>query len=482
MASDAASASARLEARLFLEGRWQEGAGSFPLYDKYDGCTIAAIERADSEQVERAVRGLCMAFDAGVPDPFERSETLHRAAGLLREEAADFAATYRLETGFTHSDAETEVARCIQTLTLSAEEARRFEKNETVPLSGAPGPSGRFAFIMRAPLGPIAAITPFNAPLNTVAHKVAPAIAAGNPVALKPSSMTPLCGAALVDLMVRAGWPADMIALLQGSAETAKALLADQRIQYYAFTGSTLVGRAVQAAAGLRRSQLELGAISFTILEPDAALEKALPAIRNAAFRKAGQVCTSVQVVLAHEDILTEVAEGLTELTLATPFGDPARPETLTGPMISPAAAREAKERIDQAVAVGADRLAGGGLERAVLQPTLLRGAPADSVLLNEEIFAPVMTLQPYRSLDEACQRINQTPYGLAAGLFTQRIGAVFAAARRLRVGSLHVNNTSSARVDLMPYGGVKDSGFGKEGPAYAMREMSEERLITFTP
>ncbi len=482
MGSDAASASAKVETRLFLEGDWQEGAGGFPLYDKYDGKEIAAIAAAGPDDVARAVTGLTRAFDAGVPDPFERAEILHRAANLLRAEAEAFAATYRLETGFTHLDAETEVKRCIETITLSAEEARRFEQNETVPLSGAPGPSGRLAFVLRVPLGPVAAITPFNAPLNTVAHKVAPAIAAGNPIALKPSSMTPLCGAAIVDLMVRAGWPAGLIALLQGSAETAKALLADRRIEFYAFTGSTEVGRAVQAAAGLRRVQLELGAISFTVLEPDADLDRALPTIRNAAFRKAGQVCTSVQVVLAQEEILGDVAAGLEALTKATPFGDPARPETLTGPMISPAAAREAKTTLDQAIAAGATCLAGAALERAVLAPTLLRGAPDDSRLLQEEIFAPVMTLQSYGNLEEACRRINATPYGLAAGLYTQRIDRALQTARSLRIGSLHINNSSSARVDLMPYGGVKDSGFGKEGPAYAMREMSEERLITVTP
>lgn len=482
MSSDAASAVAKIETRLFLEGTWQSGSGSFPLCDKFTGREIAAIAAAGPREVERAVTGLSRAFDAGIPAPYERAEILHRAANLLRQEAEVFAATYHKETGFTHRDAETEVARCIETITLSAEEARRFEMNQTVPLSGAPGPAGRLAFILRVPLGPVAAITPFNAPLNTVAHKVAPAIAAGNPIALKPSSMTPLCGAAIVDLMLRAGWPAGLIALLQGSAETAKALLADRRIEFYAFTGSTQVGRAIQTAAGLRRVQLELGALSFTVLEPDADLEKALPTIRNAAFRKAGQVCTSVQVVLAQEAILAEVAERLTQLTEATPFGDPAQPDILTGPMISPAAAQAAKSKVDQAIAAGATCLAGAGLEHAVLAPTLLRDAPDDCSLLTDEIFAPVMTLQPYRSLDEACRRINATPYGLAAGLYTQQIDKALAVARSLRVGSLHINNTSSSRVDLMPYGGVKDSGFGKEGPAYAMREMSEERLITFTP
>ncbi|GAB5469322.1 MAG: aldehyde dehydrogenase family protein [Rhodospirillales bacterium] len=479
---DAQDESPKIETRLFLDGIWQQADSRFALLNKYDGTTIAEVSAATPETVQRAVAGLAKAFAASPPEPVERAQILYRAAALLREEAEAFAATYRLESGFTQSDSRAEVARCIETLTLSAEAARQFERNETVPLSGAPGPAGRLAFVLRVPLGPVAAITPFNAPLNTVAHKLAPAIAAGNPVLLKPSSSTPLCGAALVDLLLRAGWPGEFIALLQGSAATAEAILADPRIEYYAFTGSTEVGRKVQAAAGLRRCQLELGAISFTLLEPDADLSKALPAIRNAAFRKAGQVCTSVQIVLAQEAIVEAVAAGLTALTEATPYGDPALPETLTGPMISQGAAEAAKRRLDQAVAGGAKLLAGGGLERAVLAPTLLRDAPADSVLLREEMFAPVMTLAGYGALDEAFRRVNATPYGLATGIFTQRIDNAFAAARSLRVGSLHINNTSSSRVDLMPYGGVKDSGFGKEGPAYAMREMSEERLITFTP
>lgn len=336
-------------------------------------------------------------------------------------------------------------------------------------------------FMIRVPIGPVVAITPFNAPLNTVAHKVAPAIAAGNPVILKPSSATPLCGALIVDLMLRAGWPEDLIALLQGSGAVGRMLLAQPETQFYTFTGSTAVGREIQQAAGLRRTQLELGSISFTILEDDADLDKALPAIRGAAFRKAGQVCTSVQIVLAHHRISTGVSERLANLAAQTPYGDPADPDTITGPMISVAAAETAHNSVQNALVDGARLLAGGERDRAVIAPTVIADAAPNSELLTREMFAPLVSIVPYNTLSEAIAHINRTPYGLATGIYTDRLEKAFEAARTIRVGSVHINNTSSSRVDLMPYGGVKASGFGHEGPAYAMREMSEERLVTFT-
>ena len=282
--------------------------------------------------------------------------------------------------------------------------------------------------------------------------------------------------------MLRAGWPADLIALLQGGAEVGQQLLEEPDIRFYTFTGSTDVGRLIQKAAGLRRTQLELGSIAFTIIEPDADLDRALPLVRTAAFRKAGQVCTSVQVLLVQRDVYAEVRDRLVVLTKETPFGDPAAPDTITGPMISVEAAERAEARIAEAVAAGATILVGGQRDRAVLAPTVLADASPTIAPVCEEMFAPVVTLLPYDTLAEAFEWINATPYGLAAGLFTTRIDAALEAARRLQVGTVHINNTSSSRVDLMPYGGVKDSGFGREGPHYAMREMTEERLVTVTP
>lgn len=472
----------RHETRLFLEGEWQSGVERFEVLDKFTFAPIAQVSTADADQVARAVRHCAAAFEAGGPTPYERSEILRRAADILRSEQSRLVATYQAETGFTLADAEAETTRCVETFTLSAEEARRFDTNETVPISGAPGPAGRLAFVMRVPIGPVAAITPFNAPLNTVAHKVAPAVAAGNPIILKPSSHTPLCGALIIDVLMRAGWPADLCALLQGGGDVGRHLLAQPDIAFFTFTGSTEVGRAVQGAAGLRGTQLELGSIAFTIVEADADLDRALPRIRDAAFRKAGQVCTSVQILLAQQGVADEVTERLAQFTRGASYGDPSRPNTLTGPMISLEAAQRAETRIANAVEYGAELICGGSREGAVLAPTLLRRVRPDDRALCEEMFAPMMSVIEYDTLDEAIARVNATPYGLASGIFTARLDSALAAARDLRVGCVHINNSSSARVDLMPYGGVKESGFGREGPAYAMREMTEQRLVTYTP
>jgi succinate-semialdehyde dehydrogenase/glutarate-semialdehyde dehydrogenase len=272
-----------------------------------------------------------------------------------------------------------------------------------------------------------------------------------------------------------------MLAVLHGGAELAQWLLDEPAIRFFAFTGSTDVGRAIQQRAGLRRTQMELGSIAFTILADDATLDVALPKIVAAGYRKAGQVCTSVQTVLVHRSRLAEVEARLAQLVQALPFGDPADPKTLVGPVISEGDAKRIEQWIDEATAHGAQRLAGGARQGAVIPPTLLTRVSDAMTVSCQEIFGPVMTIVPFDTLDEAIDRVNATPYGLATGFFTDRLGDAFAAARRLQVGGVHINETSSSRVDLMPYGGSKDSGFGREGPHYAVREMSEERLVTVT-
>ncbi|MCY0148512.1 aldehyde dehydrogenase family protein [Hoeflea sp. G2-23] len=470
----------QFESRLFLKNGWQTSKSTFDVLNKFSGDSIATVFEADQEQVAAAIAHCRDAFGKGVPNPYERSEILRRAADILSDERALFEATYEAETGFTKSDARAEVSRCIETFRLSGEEARRFDANETIPMSGAPGSARRFGYLRRMPIGPVAAITPFNSPLNTVAHKVAPAIAAGNPIILKPSSQTPLCGALIISLLLKAGWPGDLCALLQGTRNVGRALLSNPDIAFFTFTGSTEVGRDVHAAAGLRKTQLELGSIAFTIVAADANLDDAIAKICSGAFRKAGQVCTSVQTVLADKSILAEMTERLAEATGNAVYGDPSAEGVLTGPMISLAAAEKAQQRIDNAVRQGAQVVRGGKRDRSVLQPTLLVGADPTADVRCREMFAPVVSVAPFNTLDEAISIVNATPYGLASGLFTTRIDAAFKAAERLDVGNVHINNTSSARVDLMPYGGVKDSGLGREGPAYAMREMTHEKLVTF--
>jgi len=388
--------------------------------------------------------------------------------------------TMQMEAGFTASDAGGEVRRCIQTLKLSAEEARRLA-GEVIPLAGAPQQAGRMGFTLRVPLGVVLAITPFNSPLNTVAHKIAPAFAAGNAVILKPSSSTPFTACKLAEVLVEAGMPRGFLSVLHGSAQVAGWLLEDERVRFFAFTGSTEVGRKIQQAAGLRRTQMELGSIACTILCADANLDSALPKIAGAGYRKAGQVCTSVQLLLVHQSIYEAAQARLTPLVKALPFGDPYDPKTAVGPLISEKEAIRVESWVDEAVAKGAKRLAGGTRKGAVVPPVLLASIDDSMKVGCQEVFGPVVCMVPFDTLDEAVARVNATPFGLASGIFTNRLDDAFAAARRLEVGGVHVNETSSSRVDLMPYGGSKDSGFGREGPRYAVHEMTEERIVTFT-
>ena len=468
-----------LECPLLIDGEWTGGeGGSFTVLDRYRLHPFATVGAASPSQITDAVACAHDAFRSDRLTPHERGEILERAARLLEGRRDDLVHTMQAEAGFTASDASGEVRRCMQTLRLSAEEARRLA-GEMIPMEGAPQQAGRLAFTLRVPLGVVLAITPFNSPLNTVAHKLAPALAAGNAVVLKPSSSTPVTARIMAEVLVEAGVPSGMLGLVYGGGDVAQALIADPRVRFIAFTGSTEVGLAIQQAAGLRRTQMELGSIAFTILADDANLDLALPKIVGAGYRKAGQVCTSVQVVLVQRGILQAVRDRLTELVGKVAFGDPRKSDTVTGPLISERDAVRVADWIDEAVAAGAERLVGGTRQGAVVPPTLLANVGAATRIGQCEVFGPVMCLEPYDTLDQAIERVNGTPYGLATGLFTDRLGDAFAAARLLEVGGVHVNETSSSRVDLMPYGGSKDSGFGREGPHYAIHEMTEQRIVT---
>jgi len=467
--------------RLLVDGAWVEGAGPrVSVRDKYRLQPFAAVTVADAAQVRQAVDAAHAAFRRGAPVAFERGAVLERAAVLLEARLDDFVRTMQLEAGFTQSDATGEVRRCIQTLKLSAEEARRLA-GDVIPLAGAPGAAGRLGFTIRVPLGVVAAVTPFNSPLNTVTHKVAPAFAAGNAVILKPSTHTPLTACKLAEVLIEAGMPRGFLSVLHGSSDVVKWLQDDERVRFFAFTGSTEVGRKIQQAAGLRRTQMELGSIACTIVCGDAKLDVALPKIVNAGYRKAGQVCTSVQLLLVHESLVKDVESRLAQLVKALPFGDPQDPKTFVGPVISEDTAIRIDAWIQAAVAAGAKCLAGGPRQGAVVPPTLLTNISDTMNVGCCEIFGPVVCIVPFKTLEQAIARVNATPFGLATGLFTNRLGDALAAAQQLEVGGVHINETSSSRVDLMPYGGSKDSGFGREGPHYAVHEMTEERIVTFT-
>jgi acyl-CoA reductase-like NAD-dependent aldehyde dehydrogenase len=466
---------------LLTGGRWEAGQGeAITVFDKYRLAPFASVNAASPAQLRLMIDSAHAAFRRGAPTAYERGAILARAAELMAGRLPDFLAAMQAEAGFTASDAAGEVRRCIETLTLSAEEARRLT-GDMIPVEGAPGQAGRLAFTLRVPLGVVVAITPFNSPLNTVAHKVAPAFAAGNAVILKPSTNTPVTACKLAEVLIEAGMPAGFLSVAHGGGAVATHLLGDERVRFFAFTGSTEVGRSIQQAAGLRRTQMELGSIAFTILCDDADLERALPRIVAAGYRKAGQVCTSVQILLVHAGLMRTVEQRLTGMVGALKFGDPYDSETVVGPLISEKEAIRIEGWIGEAVGRGARRLAGGPRRGAVIPPTLLADIDTDMQVGCCEIFGPVMCLMPFSTLHEAIDQVNATPFGLATGIFTNRLLDAFTAARRLEVGGVHINETSSSRVDMMPYGGSKDSGFGREGPRYAVHEMTEERVVTIS-
>ncbi len=468
-------------AKLLIGGDWVEGAGTIPVYDKFSGELIGEADRASHEQVSAAVAAARRSFESRILDPYDRYQILHKAAELIEQRRTEIEQTIIAEAGFPICDASNEVARAVQTLLTSAEEAKRLT-GEMVPIEAAPGNAHRMAFTIRVPRGVVCGITSFNSPFNMVAHKVAPALAAGNTVVVKAPQATPFSAAILFEILLAAGLPPAHANLVQGpGAEIGKWLVANPDIAFYTFTGSTSVGKSLRDAIGLRPFALELGSISATIVCEDADLDRAAPRCANSGFRRAGQACTSIQRLFVHEQVIERFTGLLVEATRKLKVGDPHDPQTLIGPMISESEGRRAEEWVLEAVHQGARIVYGGGRNGAILEPTILADVEPRMRVMCEEIFAPVLSLLPFRSLDEVIERVNSVPFGLAVGLFTRDVTRALTASRRLDTGIVHINEPSSSRVDLMPFSGVKDSGMGREGPKYAMQEMTEERLITIS-
>lgn len=465
--------------QLLIAGQWTSGVESQPLTDKYSGAVYGEMAVASAAQVKLAVGGAVDGQLQSTLTPYQRFKILSATARIIESRKEPLVELMRHEAGFTRADGVNEVNRCVQTLELSAEAAKRLN-GEMAPLQAGDNVKNRIGFTIRKPRGVVCVITPFNSPLNVVAHKVGPALAGGNAVVIKPSEYTPLTAVELCKALIEAGLPPELLALVHGDgAVIGRELLADERIAFYAFTGSTRVGREIQRAAGLRRTQLELGSIASTIVCHDANIDLAIPKIVNAGFRKAGQVCTSVQKLYVDRRIADRFVPKLVESVKNLKFGDPADPATVIGPMISLPHAERAQAWVAEAIARGAEVLAGGQCNGTVMAPTLLNRVSTDMKVSCQEIFAPVVSIFEFDELDDAVVQANDTPFGLAVGLFTSNLHTALGVAPKLRFGGVHINEASSARVDAMPFGGVKDSGFGWEGPSYAVREMTEERLIT---
>jgi acyl-CoA reductase-like NAD-dependent aldehyde dehydrogenase len=445
----------------------------------YDGTPVAEVYDADAATVDRAIKAAQAGAEAMANlTQYERAELLQRMRSLLERDAEEFARLVTLETGKTIREARGEVARGQQTLAASAD-AARGPHGEVVPMESAPTGKGRWAMTVREPLGVIAAITPFNFPLNLALHKIGPALAAGNSVVHKPSENTPLSALRLARLAIEAGVPAGAYNVVTGSGEeTGRQIVTDPRIAMITFTGSPEVGREIHAAAGLRRVTLEMGSNSSVILEPDCDLDQLVPRCVLGGYSLAGQVCISVQNIHVHESIAEEFTGRFVAGARALKIGHPLEESTDMASLISEAAAERVEGWIKRAVARGARLLTGGTRRGAIIEPAVLTDVPADDDVCCKEAFGPLVVLHRYSRLDDAINVVNASAYGLQAGICTRDIGRAFEAARKLRVGGVMVNDVPAYRVDLMPYGGIKMSGVGREGPRYAVEEMTELKLI----
>ncbi|WP_243138168.1 aldehyde dehydrogenase family protein [Heliorestis acidaminivorans] len=450
-----------------------------PVKDKYTGDTVALISQARQEDVEAAVASAKRALNKPL-SPYSRAQILMKASTIIKSRREELASLIAKEAGKPLKDALVEVSRAMETFRLSAEEATRIT-GEMVPVEAYPGSENRLAFTIRVPRGLICAITPFNFPLNLLCHKVAPALAAGNAVIAKPASVTPLSALMVGKILEEAGLPAGWYSLIVGPGSTVgEWLLDDPAINYYTFTGSYEIGKRIQERAGLRKTTLELGSNSATIIHKDADLEKAAPLCARMAFANAGQVCISVQRLLVHRDVYQAFASALVKHTKALVVGNPKDPATDVGPMISTKEADRVMAWIKEAVEGGAQLLHGGTREANLIEPTILADVNSEMKVWCQEIFGPVVTVVPYDHIEEAIEKTNDSEYGLQAGIFTSSIDIALTCAKRLHVGGVIINDTSAHRTDSMPYGGVKNSGTGREGPKYAVQEMTESKVILF--
>ncbi len=474
--------SANVREALYVDGVWTSGTGteSREIRSPFSGELLAVLPEATEADVDAAVTSAARTFREQQLTPFERYEILLAAARLVQERAEDFARLIVAEAGKPIRDARAEVTRAVQTLTLCAEESKRLG-GEVVPMDATPGSEHRVGLTLSIPIGPVCAISPFTAPLNQLNHKVPTAIAAGCTVVVKPAEITPLSAIKLVETLAEAGLPAGHVNLVLGAGETVgQQLLEDERLAAYSFTGSVAVGRHIRQTVGLRKTVLELGNNSANIVHGDADLELAARAIAKGAYAYAGQLCVSAQRLLVHQSVLDDFVDLFAARVAELSVGDPALDETDIGPMIDERAAERAEQLIRDTVDAGATLVAGGLRRGSFVEPAILVGVSADMKIACDEAFAPVAAVLSYSTLDEAVQIANDTRYGLQAALFTESIDVAFHLARRIEVGGLIVNDGSHFRIDQMPFGGVKDSGAGREGVKYAIAEFTEPRLVAF--
>jgi acyl-CoA reductase-like NAD-dependent aldehyde dehydrogenase len=445
----------------------------------YDGEEIGQVPKCDESHVDKAVAAAKAALAGDPLPPWKRAEILDKAAELLSERVEQFARTIAIEAAKPLKTARVEATRAVSTFTFAAVAARTLT-GATVPIDAAQVGEGRLAFTLRVPIGVVGAISPFNFPLNLVAHKLAPAIAAGCPVVLKPASQTPLSAIALAELLLdECGLPAGWLNVVTGpGGSVGNALVEHPDVAYISFTGSGEVGWELKAKAGRKKVALELGNNSPVIIEADADWDRAARTISVAGFSHAGQSCVSTQRIYVHADVADQFCSTLAKLVGDLVVGDPLDERTDVSALITGDDRDRVKAWIDEAVAGGAEVVVGGNVRDGLLEPTVLRNVSPDMKVCRDEVFGPVVAVQTYTDVEEALREADDSRYGLQAGIYTRSLPVALQAARRLHFGSVLINEVPTWRADQMPYGGTRASGNTKEGPAYAVHEMTEERLV----
>ena len=465
--------------KMCVGGQWIETAKRIEVLHPFDNHVVDTVPRARTEDVEAAlaaaVRGAKLMAKLTA---WDRYQILKKTAEKLEARMEDFSRTITLEEGKAITEGRFEVGRASQTFMLSAEEARRIH-GETIPLDASPGGAGKMGFTLRVPCGVVVAITPFNFPLNLVAHKVAPAIAAGNAVVIKPPSSTPLSALKLTEVLLESGLPPEAISCLTGpGGELGDALCRDPRVRKITFTGSVPIGKRICEMAGIKKVTMELGSNSPIIVMPDADLNKVAEAVAATGYSNAGQICISTQRVIAHRTVYEDVLAASKAKVEALPTGNPLDEKTKVGPMIRELEAVRVEQWVSEAVTTGARIVTGGVRKGALYLPTIVADVKPTMRISCEELFGPAVAFTPFTDMDEALALANDSQFGLAAGVFTESMDTAMKFARELETGNIHINWGPQWRQDLMPYGGLKDSGFGKEGPRYAVEEMTELKMV----
>ncbi len=467
--------------KMLVAGEWVDRDERIEVRNPYDNSLIDTVPAGSAADIDAAVAAATEGFRINRDLPaHKRMDILRRTADIVKERGENFARTIATEGSKTIREARKEAARAVNTLMISAEEARRVI-GETVPFDTVDGSENRVGYYYRFPIGVIAAVTPFNDPLNLVAHKLGPALAGGNSVVLKPATVTPLSALKLAEAFAEAGLPPKVLNVVTGHGHIiGPALVSDERVRMVSFTGGTEAGLEVLRLAGLKKIGMELGSNTPVIVLNDADLDQAVELSVSGAFWAVGQNCIGVQRIYIHTEVYEEFEHRFVERTLRMKTGYQLDEDTDMGPMITEREAERIESWVNEAVAQGARLLCGGTRQGAVYAPTVLADVPSGAKVDRQEVFAPVVSLYRVADLGEAIRRSNDVPFGLHAGIFTRSIDSAFRAIRELEVGGVMVNDSSDYRLDQMPFGGVKQSGLGREGIKFALMEMTEPKVVCF--